>query len=228
MITRRLMSMTGLSLVATGTTPRFGHAQSDGQQNQPGLRNRGAPTGRIGAATRTGVDGESDQTLNLVAPQVGIGLSSTPQPTLCYLLSKPIDRSFRFFMSLRNQSKPVADLLLHRLPPAARLGVVRLRDENVRLVANQLYVWSVAIQVDPREPSRDLVASALVQYRPIDPAVATDVSQAVSQRDYARLGARGYWYDAVTLAEESRAQDDGAGLKRVLQALDLDSTNALG
>lgn len=228
MISRRSVSMTGLSFIAAGALARIGHAQSSGQQSQAGLRNNGAPTGRIGAATRTGVDRGNDQTLNLVAPAVGVGLSSSDQPTLCYLLSGPVNRPMRFVMSLRNQARPVADLELHLLSPSARFGLVRLRDENVRLVANQLYVWSVEIRLDPREPSHDLVASALVEYHPIDPAVAAEVNQATSQRDYARLGAHGYWYDAVALAEENRSRDDSAGLKQVLQALDLDGTSLSG
>jgi hypothetical protein len=50
--------------------------------------------------------------------------------------------------------------------------VVHLRDRNVRLIANQLYVWSVVVLLDPRAPSHDLVASALIQYRPVDAAQA--------------------------------------------------------
>jgi hypothetical protein len=229
MITRRLVSMTGLGLIATGALEGAVQAQSTGQQPPVGLRNRGAPAGRVGAATRTGIDGQKiDQTLDLVAPQVGIGLSSADQPTLCYLLARPISRPLRFVMSLHNQSRPVADLELHPPPPLARLGVVHLRDQNIRLVANQLYVWSVAILLDPQSPSRDLVASALIQYHPIDAAMAADFRQAVSQRDYARLGTHGYWYDAVALAEEYRSRDRGAGLEQVLQTLDLDGKNEAG
>jgi hypothetical protein len=218
MITKRMFSTTALGLIATGAPRRAVRAQSTGQQSQAELPRRGTPTGRVGGAGR---DGETDQTLELVAPQVGIGLSSSDQPTLCYLLSGPVGGPLRLVISLPNRARPIADVALQPPGKSARIGVVHLRDYKIRLAANELYIWSVAMLIDPQAPSHDLVASALIRYRPQEPALRGDINQAVVQRDYTRLAANGYWYDAVALAEENHFRDGGAGLAQILKVLHL-------
>lgn len=203
----------------TGTgqeTPSAGRPPARGE----GLPDRGAPRGRIGAATRGEQGGAGALTLDLVAPLRGVGLTATDQPALFYLLSDGTTRPVRLAISTRNQPLPLADFKLPR-PQAAGLGVVRLRERGIRLVPDVVHVWSVAVLLDPRAPSRDLVASATIQYRPADPALERAMRQAPPNRRAAALAEAGYWYDAVALAEEGRGTDGGAALAGLLAGAEL-------
>jgi hypothetical protein len=228
MLTRRSVWMTALGLVTAGSWQRSVWAQSDAARSQTGLRNRGTPTGRVGAASRTGVNHETDRTLDLVAPLRGIGLSSSDQPTLCYLLSGPISGPLRLIIALHGQPRPFADLPLQPPRQGTTLGTVHLREHNIRLTPNTLFVWSVTMLLDPRSPSHDLVASALIQYAPVDAGLDRTIHQAIYRQDYAQVAATGYWYDAVATAEEGQARDGGAALSRVLRELGLASQKGSG
>lgn len=214
-----------LSLAFGAAMARAGSAQPAGSQRQGqagtegGLRDRGAPTGRVGAATR-GTDGEL--TLDLVAPLRGVGLTSADQPELCYLLSAGTAHPLRLAISTPGQARPLAALEIPRARPSG-LGVIRLRDHGVRLAPDLLCVWSLSVVVDPRAPSRDLVGSALIQYRPGGPA-AEAAREASLDRRIDALARAGYWYDAVTLAARSQDRDHGAALSRLFQQAELRMT----
>lgn len=201
---------------AVAAAARRAGGQQQGQAGEGGLRDRGAPTGRTGAATR-GADGEL--MLDLVAPLRGIGLTSADQPELCYLLSGRAAPA-RLAISTPGQARPLATLDIPRVQPSG-LGVVRLRDHGVRLAPDLLCVWSVTVAADPRAPSRDLVGTALVQYRPGGPALQAAAREASPDRRVDALVRAGYWYDAVALAVRSRDSDNGAALARLFQQAEL-------
>src|SRR5689334_17341626 len=169
MDTRRAFSMAALGTAAGGLLVCSGQAQPAEQQSQgtDSLRNRGAPRGRVGAATRGGPGADGMLTLDLVAPLRGVGFTSIEQPSLYYLLSGRATQPMRLTISTPGQSRPLADLELPRVRPAG-LGVFRLRDRTVGLTPNLLHVWSVALVLDSNDPSQDLVASAPIEYRPAD------------------------------------------------------------
>ena len=187
-------------------------AMTDGQgraSQAAGLQDRGAPTGRIGAATR-GARDQGDLAVDLVAPLRGTGLAAVDQPELCYVVSGRATRPFRLAISTPGLARPLADFELPGIPPPG-LSVLRLRDHRVRLPADRLCVWSLTVPVDPRAPSRDLVCSALIEYRPEGAVRDTDRQAPVASR-VAALARAGYWYDAVTLARRNRDADGGAAL----------------
>jgi len=105
----------------------------------------------------------------------------------------------------------LAYLELPRTRPAG-LGIVRLRDHSARLTPNLIHVWSVELELDPNNPSRDLVGSAPIEYRPADPALERAVREAAPERRHAVLAQHGYWYDAVELAQATRDRDGGGAL----------------
>jgi hypothetical protein len=226
MITRRIMMLATFGLVATAVPYRNCFGQSADQAAEGGLRNRGTPTGRVGAATRERVNG--DHSLELVAPLHGVGLTSSDQPILCYLLSGPAIGPLRLVMSARDQVRPLMDLALPAPHGPSQLGVVPLRGRGVRLVANQLYTWSVAMVLDLQAPSHDLVASALIRYSPVDSSRVAATQRAVARGDYALLAASGYWYDAVAFAAENRSRDGGVALSGLLRELGLHDANLTG
>lgn len=95
------------------------------------------------------------------------------------------------------------------------------RDHGIRLAPDLLCVWSVTVAVDPRAPSRDLVGTALIQYRPGGPALQAAAREASPDRRMDALLRAGYWYDAVALAVRNRDGDGGAALARLLQRAEL-------
>jgi len=216
--TRRMLL--GLTFGAAAARRAAAAAQPTGQAGgEGGLRDRGAPTGRTGAATRGARSGDGELTLDLVAPLRGVGLTAADQPELCYLLSNRTARPMRLAISTPGQARPLANLALPHAPPPG-LGVIRLRDHGTRLPPNLLCVWSVTVAFDPRAPSQDLVGSALIQYRPGDPALSAAGGDALPGR-IAALADAGYWYDAVALAEQNQGSDHGAALAALFKQANL-------
>jgi hypothetical protein len=204
-----------LGLLAMIGASRSAVAQQSDQDDQDTLKPRGAPTGRVGAATRGMREGAENVTLDLVAPSQGVGLTASDRPTLCYLLSGDVSGPLRLTISMRGQAKPMADLELPR--PLSRFGVIDLRDHNVRLIPGQLYVWSVALRLDPKAPSRDLVASALILYKPGDPAFEKALREASPEQQHVLFDQNNYWYDEVALAARTYARDSGSALTDLLR-----------
>lgn len=219
---RRLL---GLALGTAGAAVawRTGLAQSTSGQPQGGqassgdLPDRGAPTGRTGAATRGARSADGNLLLDLVAPLRGAGLTSVDQPELCYILSGRTTRPLRLTISTPGQARPLANLELPHAPLSG-FAAVRLHDHGIRLVPNLLCVWSLTVTLDPRAPSQDLVGTALIQYRPGNPALGVVSREPVPGR-VAALARAGYWYDAVTLAKQG--QDQGAALASLLKQAEL-------
>jgi Domain of Unknown Function (DUF928) len=214
--TRRTFSRTIFGMLAAiGASPVSMAQQPADEDDQDTLQPRGAPTGRVGAATR-GImrEGAQNLALDLVAPTQAVGLTSVDQPTLCYLLTGTTSGPLRLTVTMRGQAKPLADVELPR--PLSRFGVIDLHALNVRLTPGQLYVWSVALRLDPKAPARDLVASALVQYKPGGPAFDNSVRAASAEQQHAIFEQNGYWYDEVALAARNYAQDKGSALTALL------------
>ncbi len=213
MNTRRVFSMAALGTAAGGPLVRTGLAQPAGQQ--PSVTDswwdRSTPRGRIGTNTRSDPSDHGALALELVAPLRDVGLTMTDQPSLYYLLSGRVTQPVRLAVSTPGRSRPVADLELPRARPAG-LGIIRLRDHGVRLSPNLVHVWSVELELDPDNPSQDVVGSAPIQYRPAEPTLERAVREAPLERRHAVLAQAGYWYDAVELAQANRDRDGGAAL----------------
>ena len=218
MVTRRAVLSLTFGAAGAAMTPASGQQQGQVRE-EGGLRDRGAPTGRTGAATRGARSADGELTLDLVAPLRGVGLTSTDQPDLCYVLSGRVAQPMRLAISTRGQARPLANLELPRGRPAG-LGIVRLRDHGIRLAPNLLCVWSVTLAVDPRAPSQDLVGTALIQHRP-GVAALEAAREASLDRRIDALARAGYWYDAVALAVRSQDSDHGAALALLFRQADL-------
>ena len=202
----------GVICRARAVTSQQGQASDSG-----GLRNRGAPTGRTGAATRGSHSANGDVTVQLVAPLRGVGLALGDQPNLYYVMQGRADSVFRLTLSTAGQPRPLADFHVP-LARTGRLGMISLRAHRVHLVPNLLCVWSLTLALNPRAPSEDLVCSALIKHQPgeVMPGSADSL-----QRRTTRLAQAGYWYDAVELAEERRESDGGAALSSLFEEADL-------
>jgi hypothetical protein len=197
-----------------------GQGQGQGWSDAGSLPDRGAPTGRIGAATRSARSAGGEITLDLVAPLRRVGLSSVEQPVLYYILSGKAVQPLRFTISARRQARPLANLELPRTQGPG-LGTIRLRDHGIRLFPGQTCTWSVTLVLDPGAPSQDLVGSALIEHRPADPGLDAAAREASLERRIPALVRAEYWYDAFALAEQSQNRDRGAAFARLLQQAEL-------
>ena len=210
----------------TGAKQTTGDQQQARALQADGLQNRGAPTGRIGAATR-GARDHGDLAVDLVAPLRGTGLTAVDQPELCYVLSGKTMRRFRLTISTSGLARPLADLELPSIPESG-LGVLRLRDHRIQLPAGRLCIWSLTLPLDPRAPSEDLVCSALIQYRPDSPAFRAANRQASVATRVAALAHTGYWYDAIALARHNQPADHGTALASLFTQADLPLASIVG
>jgi hypothetical protein len=210
-ITRRLL----LPLLGVPTLVHGQSATAPPQGSSDQLPARGAPTGRIGGATR----GTELMTLDLIAPERGAGRATTGLPRLHYRVSGATGRGLRATLTLRSQARPLAD---QALPPPPGAGVHGFTlAPSTQLVPGETYIWSVTLAVDPRSPSRDIVASALLVHAPADAALLRRV-EALSPPQRVEAWLReNYFYDAAAAAMAARGQDGGAALAQLLRSVNL-------
>ena len=74
----------------------------------------------------------------------------------------------------------------------------------------------MAVVLDPNNPSRDLVGSAPIEFRPAGPDLEQAAREAPPGRRYAVLAQAGYWYDAVKFARANSGLDQGAAVAELL------------
>jgi hypothetical protein len=221
MLTRRIL----LPLLATPMLATPMPAQAQGQAPRPAeerqppaddrLPPRGTPTGRIGGATR----GQGGIALDLLAPERGAGQTSSASTALYYRLTGPAGRPLRATLSLATQARPVIDV---SLPPPPGAGVHGFPlPSSAQLVPGAIYVWSVTLAVDPRAPSRDIVASALLVHTPAEATLRRAIEAAPPRERVAMWERAGFFYDAVVAAIAVRAQDQGTALAALLRSVNL-------
>jgi hypothetical protein len=201
--------------------PATGHAQSRPPSEPPPPRaeeelpGRGAPAGRVGGATR----GDGTLALDVLAPERGVGRAAIAAPVLHYRVTGRATQPLRVTLSAHMAPRPLLDL---PLPGPARPGVHAVAlPVGTRLPPGVLHVWSVAAVIDPRAPSRDVVASALLRHVPADAALSARIAAAPAG-ERARLWAEaGYFYDAVAAAVAAQGLDGGASLATLLRSVNL-------
>lgn len=153
---------------------------------------RGAPATRIGGGTR---GGNQQLRLEVLAPE-HTGWVSKPQPVLYWYISTPTDLERELILY---DGASVQPLLMTRSsgPITAGVHALRLSEHNIQLQADIEYEWSVSLITNPKQPSKNIVASATLTYvKPLpDLAIqATHTRPPLLAKLYA---SHGYWYDAI-------------------------------
>lgn len=158
----------------------------------------GAPDNRVSGATR-GLAVTHQSRLDLLAPP-DIGLTAREQPTLYWFNSSPIRGDAVLTIVDEDAGRTVLKMIIPGPLPAG-INSFRLAGTRGRIKDGVAYRWSVRVIVSAREPSRNLVASGMIQLsgRPM-PAGATD-SDALAQA--------GLWYDAIDAASVAIQQAPG-------------------
>jgi hypothetical protein len=191
-------------LTAPKETPKDGPQSKDKEVPGPKMTSssnlpiyvpprRGAPGGRVGGGTR-GV-GDERMSLQVLAPD-HVGLTAQEQPILYWYISKLPQYPLEFRIVEGQAVSPILKTQI-RLPVQAGIQSLRLADYQVRLLPGKEYGWFIAGVRDPKNRSKDILASGLVQY--IVPAGTLQAKLGrIEKNELVKIYAEeGLWYDAI-------------------------------
>jgi hypothetical protein len=182
---------------------------------------RGAPGGRVGGASRGTVKATMPlPTIELLAPDGNAGQTTSPTPILYFYVSQPITWRTQFTISAPLRPDPVIEV---NIPAPQQAGVyaIRTADFHVQLQSGVLYTWSVSVILNPKAPSRDIVASASLLRTAADPTLESELRGAPRNRRARLLAQAGFWYDAVAAAADMEAFDRHAALDALMSEVGL-------
>ncbi|OQW30245.1 MAG: hypothetical protein A4E19_11630 [Nitrospira sp. SG-bin1] len=152
-----------------------------------------APGLRRGGGTRG--TNKSLPMISLLAPD-HVGFTLHEQPVLFWFTPTNHNLSYEFTLIAENAEAPIIET---KLPIPARAGVqqIRLADYKVKLSPGERYQWSVALVMDPEEPSANVVAKGAIERvnrDKLERPLPNDADKADAPRRYAEAGV---WYDAL-------------------------------
>jgi hypothetical protein len=198
-------------------------AQNEAPPSEPAYKPppRGVPGGRVGGASRGTTNASVPlPAIDLLAPDGHTGLTTSATPTLYFFASQPTTLPTRFTISAAAQPNPVLEVNIPS-PREAGIHSLRIADYHGRLEPGVLYTWSVSVILDPKAPSRDIVASASLLRTAPDPAFDAALRSSPPSRRAGLFGQAGLWYDAVAAAAETAALDRHAALDALMTQVGL-------
>jgi hypothetical protein len=197
--------------IAQTSEPPAATPPAGGALYKPPLR--GAPGGRVGGASR-GI-GSAAPTIELIAPRDHTGQTASATPVLYFFASQPVTAPTQLTISAPLQPAPILETKLAS-PPARGLHAVRLADYHVQLQPGIVYSWSISAITDPKDWSRNTVASATISRVVPDAQLDSAVRAAQPAGRAALLAGAGLWYDAIAVASETANVDRHAALDELL------------
>jgi hypothetical protein len=155
----------------------------------------GAEEGVRVNGTSRGVDASLPSLLVLAPDHVGLTLRE--QPDLFWFQSKDTDIRFKLTMVADGVVEPVLEVNTPKQPSTTGIKRINLREHEVALQADVEYQWSVALVVDPKNPSKDIVASGYIRRTDPSPRLTAKLVK-TNKRQLADVFAEsGIWYDAI-------------------------------
>jgi hypothetical protein len=174
---------------------------------------------RIGGQSRGG-EPEEPYLTALVPDHVAFTLKN--DPALCWYLSMHTSRPMTITVV---DSRGIRPVLERQLPSPVRAGIhcTRPREYGVEFKEQESYRWFVTLVVDPKRPSRDVVAGGVIERISFDEACALDMPcswTTCSREAIYRYSESGLWYDAIScLLELIEHDDDKDTLRQMLDHL---------
>lgn len=152
-----------------------------------------APGLRRGGGTRG--TNKSLPMISLLAPD-HVGFTLHEQPVLFWFTPTNHNLSYEFTLIADSAEAPLIEA---KLPVPSRAGVqqIRLADYKAKLLPGERYRWSVALVMDPEEPSANVVAKGAIERinrDKLEHPLSSDMGKADAPRRYAEAGV---WYDAL-------------------------------
>jgi hypothetical protein len=169
--------------VATSSMPVF---------HPPSLEGGILPV-RVGGGSR---GGETNGVLVEVLVPDQIALTTQAQPSLYWYQSKAARTHCEVTLTQPKKAKPLLDL---QSSGASSAGIhsVKLSHFKVKLTPNVVYRWSVAIIVDPKNRSQDILANGVIEYQEPTAELAAKLAAAADSDRAAIYAEAGIWYDAL-------------------------------
>jgi Domain of Unknown Function (DUF928) len=163
-------------------------------------RGLGAPSAgrRVGGGTRG--TNKSVPILSVLAPG-HTGLTVREQPDLYWFASDVVTNPVELTLTLEKGDTP---LLEKRLPIPIHAGVqkVRLSDYGVKLIPGERYNWSIALVLDPKRRSKDVIAVGAIERVERAGFDHATLAAGPTTDSFYRFAADGLWYDAVMTISE--------------------------
>lgn len=161
---------------------------------------KGAPAAGLRRGGGTRGTNKSLPMISLLAPD-HVGFTLHEQPDLFWFTPTNHNLVYEFTLIADNADAPIVDT---KLPSPARGGVqqIRLVDYKAKLVPGERYQWSVALVMDPDEPSANVVAKGAIERvtrDKLEQPLSGDITKADAPRRYAEAGV---WYDALMAISE--------------------------
>ena len=191
-------------------------AAGTGFSYQPPMRGS-ASSGRVGGGTRGIGDGPT-VTLEVLAPD-HTGLTVSPQPTLYWFVSQRIETQAELTIVDDTSIDPLLEL---KLTPPIEPGIhaLSLEEHGVQLAPNVAYQWFVAVVVDPKQRSFDILSGGEIK-RVAQPSNLAGQLQSIGSEGTPRAYAEaGIWYDALDgLSTQIGTHPNDADLRQQRAAL---------
>jgi hypothetical protein len=138
--------------------------------------------------------------LSVLAPG-HTGLTVREQPDLYWFASEVVTNPVELTLTLEKGDSPVLE---KRLPIPTHAGVqrVRLSDYGVKLIPGERYNWSIALVLDPKRRSKDVIAVGAIERVERAGFDHATLAAAPTTESFYRFAADGLWYDAVMTISE--------------------------
>jgi hypothetical protein len=133
-------------------------------------------------------------TLTVLAPEE-VGLTTKEQPSLYWFQSKSTNTHVTLTIIRKKEAQPVLNAEIEVLSDGIQR--VRLTDCHIHLDAGVEYKWSVAVVMDPKDRSNDVIASGVIKHvKPSAQLVGKLVGAPASELPTI-YAAEGIWYDSL-------------------------------
>lgn len=176
---------------------------------------RGAPSRRIGGATRG--SGDSKFVLNVLAPDQ-TGYTTQAQPRLYWYSSGPSTTSIEVTVIAEVAEQPLISKNLATSPGG--MQSIDLAKYGISLKPDTEYEWFVSAVPDADQRSKDITSGGTLLRVSPDPAVAAQINAAGERELPGIYAAAGFWYDAIdTLSRLIERNPDDATLRAQRAAL---------
>jgi hypothetical protein len=161
---------------------------------------KGAPAAGLRRGGGTRGTNKSVPMISLLAPD-HVGFTLHEQPVLFWFTPTNHNLSYEFTLIADQADAPIIEA---KLPSPVRGGVqqIRLADYKAKLVPGKRYQWSVALVMDPDEPSANVVAKGAIERvdrNKLEHPLSSDMTKADASRRYAEAGV---WYDALMVISD--------------------------
>lgn len=145
--------------------------------------------------TSRGIDASLPSLLVLAPDHVGLTLRE--QPDLFWYQSKDTDIRFKLTMVADGVIEPVLEVATPKQKSTTGIKRINLKEHAVELKEDVEYQWSVALVVDPENPSKDIVASGYIRRTDPSPKLTAKLVKTNKRQLVDVFAESGIWYDAI-------------------------------